>query len=130
MAIEETKEIKKAQLKASKHGGRLYRNNRGVFYTESGMKTRAGLEQDGASDLIGHYPLEITQDMVGKTIAVFWAAEGKRKGWKGVKTETERKQQIFIDNINNRGGIGFFFDDGEKIIELVEKRIDELKRIV
>lgn len=129
MAVEETKEIKTAQIESSKIGARLFRNNRGMFYTESGQKTRAGIEADGSSDLIGFVPVLITPEMVGKTVAVFVAAEGKKRGWKGVKTETEKQQLKFISAVNNNGGIAFFFDNGEKVAGLIQKVIDALKRI-
>lgn len=129
MAIEETKETKQAQLEVSKIGGRLFRNNRGMFYTQSGNKTRAGIEAEGASDLIGFIPVLITQEMVGKTVAIFLCAEGKKRGWKGVKTQIEKQQQNFIRVVNESGGIGFFFDDGLVAVNLLKKAIDAIKRI-
>lgn len=55
----------------------------------------------GTSDLIGIVPVEITEDMVGKTIGVFAALEVKRvKG--GVTTKI---QKAFIQDIRKRGGI-------------------------
>jgi len=129
MAKAETDEVVKAQQEASKHGHRLWRNNRGMFYTMSGEKTRAGLSADGSSDLIGYATVTITPEMVGKEIAVFLAGEGKKPGWKGVKTETEKQQEKFINHVNGRGGIAFFFDDGENILKYIQNGVDRLNGI-
>lgn len=130
MAVEETRETVNAQIAASQAGHRLWRNNRGLFYTESGQKTRAGLSADGSGDLIGYAKVMITPDMVGKEIAVFLSGEGKKRGWKGPKTKTEKGQQKFIDHVNENGGIAFFFDDGKNILNLIKKGIDRLNVIL
>lgn len=121
MGIKETRESVTAQLEATKLGHRLWRNNRGVFYTESGNKTRAGLEAGGSSDLIGFTVVTITPDMVGRKIAVFTAAEMKRPEWKKPSSKTEKQQQAFIDFVNQSGGIAFFCNNGKNIGELIEK---------
>lgn len=115
--------LKRVMLEASKIGCRLFRNNRGLFYTMDGRKVRAGLEADGASDLIGFAPITITPEMVGKTVAVIMVAETKKSAWKKPSTETERQQEIFINFIKQNGGIGFFINDPEQL----KKRVDEYK---
>lgn len=131
MASEETQELIWAQLEATKRGDRLFRNNRGMFLTLDGKrKVRAGLEASGSSDLIGFSAVKITPEMVGREIAVFTAVEVKKRGFKGPATETEKKQQGFVDYINKRGGIAFFCDDGKRLSEYLKKALDRLSRFV
>jgi hypothetical protein len=127
MGIKETRESVTAQLEASKAGHRLWRNNRGVFYTESGNKTRAGLEAGGSSDLIGFTVVTVTPDMVGRDIAVLTVAEMKRPEWKKPSSKTEKQQEMFIDFVNKSGGIGFFCNNGKNIVELIKKGVDRLR---
>jgi hypothetical protein len=77
---------------------RLFRNNVGVCKTENstivyGLCT-------GSSDLIGWTSIEITEEMIGKKLAIFTALE--------IKTETGKvspEQKIFLENVKNAGGI-------------------------
>lgn len=115
--------LKNTMLEASRLGHRLFRNNRGTFYTKDGRITTAGLIADGASDLIGPVQITITPEMVGKTIAVFAAVETKRTGWKGPKTKTENSQANFIDFINRIGGFAFFLDDEKNLKKSIDERI-------
>ena len=108
--------VKQVMIEASRLGARLFRNNRGMFLTIDGLrKVKAGLEAEGASDCIGFTPVTITADMVGQTIAVFTAAEVKKSTWKRPSTETEMKQQNFINFVNKNGGIGFFINCAENL---------------
>ena len=87
----------------------MFRNNNGVaaaydFYRKALRKPlqiiRYGLG-NGSSDLIGWKSVQVTEDMVGKKIAVFTAIE--------VKTETgvvSDDQEDFIKDVTNAGGIG------------------------
>lgn len=113
MAKEETNVSKATQVEAGNFDCKLYRNNRGLFYTMSGQKVRAGLETDGASDNIGFTSIIITPEMVGKKVAVFTAVESKKPDWKKVTTETEKTQQGFIDFVNHWGGFAFFCNDAK-----------------
>ena len=116
--------LKDVLLEAGKWCCRLFRNNRGLFFTMGGEKVRAGLETDGASDLIGFAQIEITPDMVGRKVAVFLAVETKKEGWKGPSTDTEKKQESFINFVRHWGGIAFFTNNPDDI----KKHIDEYKR--
>ncbi len=108
--------IKKVMLKASQLKLRLFRNNRGLFYTlDKKRKVRAGLEAKGASDLIGIKTITVTQDMVGTEVGIFLAVEVKKPQWKKPSTNTEKEQQNFIDQVVKRGGIGFFINDPEDL---------------
>ena len=114
---------KKIHIALSNIGARMFRNN--VALAWSGNNTvhikqkttvnlnhgdvvirgarpiRAGL-CEGSSDFIGFYPVKITPDIVGKTVAIFTACE--------VKTNTGRasdKQKTFINVVKQAGGIAF-----------------------
>jgi hypothetical protein len=88
-------------MEASKHNARLFRNNRGLFLTLDGSrKVRAGLEADGASDLVGYKSIIITPDMVGKKIAVIAVAEVKRPG-----KYPSPEQKNFLRVVKESGGI-------------------------
>lgn len=115
--------LKNVMLEASRLGFRLFRNNRGLFYTQDGRLVRAGLEAEGASDTIGFVPVVITPEMVGRTIAVFLAVETKKPGWMKPRTETERKQENFIRFVNGHGGIGMFLSDAADLKKGVDKAI-------
>lgn len=112
MACKESEILKRVQLKASKLGWRLWRNNIGLAWTGTPYKTadpqtillknarriRFGL-CPGSSDLIGFRLITITADMVGSIFARFAARE--------VKTPTGRvdsKQQAFLNMVNEAGG--------------------------
>ena len=64
----------------------------------SGRPVQFGL-CPGSSDLIGFRQVEITQDMVGQVIAEFVAVEVKAPSGR-----VSRKQQDFIDMVNDMGG--------------------------
>lgn len=69
---------------------RLFRNNSGAFKDESGRLIRFGVGNTSAAenkkyksgDYIGWFPLTITADMVGKTIAVYTELEMKKPSFK------------------------------------------------
>jgi len=115
MAHAESNIVNEIMLEISKHGGRAWRNVRGMFLTlDGGRKVRAGLQADGASDLVGFMPVTITQEMVGQKIAVMVAIE--------VKTATGRvspEQANFCGFIKQNGGkagIARCADDAIKIL--------------
>lgn len=71
----------------------------------------------GSSDLIGWNSITITEDMVGKRVAVFTAVEIKTGS---VKTTAEQK--IFIDNVNKAGGIAGIVYDEKQAINLIKDK--------
>jgi hypothetical protein len=76
---------------------------------------RAGVE--GMSDLVGWTSREITADDVGKTVAIYTAAE--------VKTETGRlrkEQAVFIDAVKGAGGIAGVVRSEADAVELITGR--------
>lgn len=124
--------LKEVMLEASKHNCRLWRNNRGLFYTIDSVKKligllsagkfqeainfakkglrqyRAGLEVNGAGDLIGvHLP-------TGR----FLSCEVKKPGGR-----LSPEQSAFIDFINKNGGIAFVIDDKNNFEKLLYRHI-------
>lgn len=116
--------LDKVKLKASALGFRLFRNNRGLFRTLDNKRiTKAGLDANGASDFVGIKTIEITPEMVGKSVGIFLAVEVKKTGWKGAKSQTEKDQANFIEQINKRGGIGFFCNDENELENLIAEKM-------
>lgn len=91
--------LKEVMLKASELGYRVFRNNVGVAFQPNGQVIKYGLH-NGSSDLIGWHSVVVTQDMVGKKLAVFLAIETKNKRGK-VTTE----QKNFLREVDAAGGI-------------------------
>lgn len=100
-------------IHASQAGARLFRNNTGMGWVgkvkrrigalltlENPRPLHAGLCK-GSSDLIGWTQVRVTDDMLGKTFAVFTAIE--------VKTEESnpptKEQTAFLKAVKNSGGI-------------------------
>lgn len=98
------------RLAASKLGYVLWRNNRGALKDQRGRLVRYGVGPDGAGDLIGYAPITITQDMVGKQVAVFVNIEVKRPDHKTDKARLQN-QIDFISRVRSRGGIAAMLDD-------------------
>lgn len=91
---------------------RLFRNNRGVAWMGKIVSRRDGLLvlanarpvefglTNGASDLIGPVQMTITDSDVGRTVALFGAAEVKRPG-----ENVPEHQQRFVDFVSDFGGV-------------------------
>jgi len=107
------------QLKASKMGARLWRNNVGVLFDDRGVPIRYGLCNETSqenknlksSDLIGITPVTITPDMVGRTVGVFTAYECKKEGWYYTGNNREKAQLAFINLVQQLGGRGGFVNE-------------------
>lgn len=115
--MSETKILKEIQLLISKLGGRLWRNNCGYLQAKDGRWVKFGVSNPGGSDGIGFKPTLITQEMVGKTIAIFLAIEIKKD--EGILSTEQIK---FIDAVNKSGGIAFV---ARSTTDVIEKLVDK-----
>jgi len=97
--------VKRCQVQASKMGGRLWRNHKGAAVLQDGTFMRYGILNESkrisdeikSSDLIGEYPLLITPEMVGTTIAQLWLVEVKEPGWHFTGDAHEMAQLKFLE---------------------------------
>jgi hypothetical protein len=91
-------------IDATRLDHRMWRNNVGkAKYRDRYGKVFVvpyGIPGPGGSDMLGYTKRKITPEMVGQTIAVFTAAECKRKGKKA-----EDDQAKFLEAVRNAGGI-------------------------
>ena len=103
--------MKDIQLKWSKNGWRLWRNNVALGWAGEPKRLKNGdillsnprpLHSGlcvGSSDLIGFIPTVIKPEHLGKTLAIFAAIECKSKS--GRLTE---QQKFFLDMVTKSGG--------------------------
>ena len=84
-------------LRFSKRGYVLFRYVVGLFYTREGFPVRLGVP--GVSDLVGYRPHVVTQEDVGKTLAVLTTVEVKY-GRGGLRPE----QHDFLQAVTDAGG--------------------------
>jgi len=136
--MKESNQDKRIMLGVADLGARLFRNIRGSFYPPDSMqkimkflsagnvkqamnmirrsrRIAAGINVRGSSDLIGYLPVTITEDMVGKKVAVFVAMEDKMESRKPT-----RDQVMFVNAVKSNGGIGavvYGVDDARMEIE-------------
>jgi hypothetical protein len=104
------------RVRASKLGGRLWRNNVGAGYSEDGTFLRWGLANDSkqvnavfkSADLIGIRPRIIAQSDVGSLIGQFWSREIKAAGWSFSGTPRETAQMNWANVVNSLGGDAAF----------------------
>lgn len=112
----EANNLKDIQLKTSAiKGVRLFRNNVGAAKMANGDFLYYGVCNPGGSDLIGWTQVEVTQEMVGKKVAVFTAIE--------VKSDTgtaKDAQKNFIRVVKESGGFGMDeARDAKTVLELL-----------
>jgi hypothetical protein len=110
---------------------RLFRNNVGSYY--QGIRRRVKIDGVyktvltdirliecglfvGSSDQIGYTTIEITQEMVGKKIAVFTAIEAKAENGKA-----SEEQLNFIDQVLTAGGIAGVIKNAEEAKKLIDE---------
>ncbi len=119
------------QIEARYYDCHLMRNNQGSFKDDTGRVVRFGLgniskqhnDKIKSSDLVGFTKVVITQEMVGKTLAVFTAVECKKEDWDIQKKFDAREtaQEVFIKWINNNGGIAFFANHVDDLNNLIRQ---------
>lgn len=104
------------RLEAPRVGARLWRNNVGGMYDESGRFIRYGLanESEGmnrvikSGDFIGVKPVLIKHMHVGTTIGQFVSREVKAGDWRYTGTEREVAQLNWATLITSLGGDACF----------------------
>jgi hypothetical protein len=94
----------------------MFKNNVGMYTDQRGNVIRYGLCK-GSSDLIGWTPVTITEDMVGKKIAVFTAIEVKLN--KNGKYKATDLQKAFISAVNNAGGFAGVADCNKDLEDII-----------
>ena len=136
MSKYESQVTKETLIAATKSNNRLFRNNTGTGWAGKShrfteIKTitvmpgdmlirnarplKAGLAK-GSSDTIGWTNVEITPEMVGKTIPVFTAVEIKTRG-----TRTTANQKNWADYINKENGIALIIKESEEYEEGIKE---------
>jgi hypothetical protein len=141
MASQEKILLDNILLEAAKLAGQviLFRNNTGLGWQgdivsqnkfqiviKNPRPLHAGLIK-GSSDLIGFTSIEITPEMVGKTVAVFTAVEGKTITKRKKRVSTSGGQKHFLEKVTDAGGIGIEADDEKECINEIKRAIDEYK---
>lgn len=99
---------------------RLFRNSVGIGMLRNGSYVRFGLAK-GSGDLIGWHSLIVTEEMVGKRLAIFLSIEVKAP--KGL---TSKEQKIWEQIVNESGGIALIArspEDVEKILGLLNEKL-------
>ena len=108
--------VNDAIIKAGRlFGSILFRNRRGMARLEGGGMFPYGLGPNGFPDNVGYTPIRITDEMVGRTVAVFTAFEAK--------TETGKvasHQQEVIDELKARGCIAGVATNAEDVRAIIQ----------
>lgn len=101
------------RLEYARRGYRLWRNNVGLLYDDTGRPVRFGLGNDSAalnaqiksSDLIGWRPVVITPGHAGLTIAQFVSLEIKASDWHLTPGDKRAQaQKRWLDLVSGDGG--------------------------
>lgn len=91
----------------------IFRNQVGTFLTRSGQPVKIGVV--GSSDSIGFCSIEITPEMVGKKVAVFFGAE-----FKTAKGKQREEQKNWENHITNLGAPYRIIRSPEEMQEYIE----------
>ena len=128
--------LKHTLLRLSKFGCTMFRQNvgqawagskvvrlpLGCIYIENPQPVTMGLTK-GSSDLIGWTPIDVTDEMVGSTVAIFTAVEVKHSD--GGRTSKEQKR--FIQNVKSGGGIAGVVRSADEAWELLRRARDTIQ---
>lgn len=106
--------VKLIQVKATENGARLFRNNVGVGKSVAGSTIKFGLHT-GSGDLIGWTPVKITDEMIGKTIAVFTSIECKSS-----KGRIRPDQMLWKLTVKEAGGISAIVKSENEFLEAIK----------
>jgi len=107
------------QLAASEMGGRLFRNNVGLFQTIDGRMAQCGMGK-GSSDLIGFIPAEVENTV----LAVFTAIEVKSQ--MGIPTT---EQNNFLEMVRSNGGIAGVVRSRHEFEFLIENSLQNVSSL-
>lgn len=91
-----------------KNGDVLLKNARAIRFGHEGM-----------GDLGGWVSKVVTQDMVGKRVAIYTNLETKKKGHRTKKDRLE-KQLAFIETVKQHGGIAAMVESVEQAQEILK----------
>lgn len=126
MATGESNVVADCLIRGSRLGCLLGKNVRGMFQTigKRQHKMKAGWLIPASPDLLGHYSLIITPEMVGKKVAVAMYVE--------VKTETgyvAKEQQHFIDHATEAGAIAGVARSADDLENILKNYVASLSRL-
>ena len=103
---------------ATEYGARLFRNNVGRLQDRKGKYVNFGVCNPGGSDLIGWRPVTITQNMVGRKVAQFFAVEVKTG-----RDKLTQQQKAFGDKVTLDGGL---FIEARSVEDVLGKITNEV----
>lgn len=121
--MSETRLLREIQMEVSRLGGRVFRNNVGIFTGSDGSIIRTGL-CNGSSDLVGWFPLIGVATGGNKIeVALFLAIEVKTP-----KGRLRPGQREFIDCVNRTGGIAFVARSVKDVEKYIFEALDRKRR--
>lgn len=133
--MKESVESKKYLLELSKQGCTLFRNNVGLGWTGEYRRLKdgsiiisnprplhAGLVK-GSGDFIGFTPITITEEMVGKQVAVFTNTEFKTPT--GRASEAQLKFNSYVIQMGGFSAIVKTVDDASRFLTVQLQNLDE-----
>lgn len=115
----ESKVQRDIRAKMGQSGIPMFRYQVGTFMAPDGSMVKVG--EVGVSDLIGMVPHTITEEDVGRTVAVFAAMEVKKPGGQTAKHRRE-SQGNFLRMVNRMGGLGAIVRSPEDAEDMVKKK--------
>lgn len=116
MPVRESEILKRVRLALSEAGTVNFRNQVGALRDTYGQLVRFGL-CNGSSDVIGWTSRVVTQEMVGKKVAIFTAIETKRSVG-GVRSEDQKN---FVGTVQAAGGIAGFASSESEAVQIVKR---------
>ncbi len=96
-------------------GGELHKNRRGMVNLPGGGMFPYGLGPNGTGDRVGHLPILITPDMVGKRLPIYCEIEAKTET--GRLSPEQKERQAYLSIIGAIHGVARNLEDCEKILE-------------
>lgn len=124
MAVEESNIVANCLIRGSQLGCLLGKNVRGMFQTlgKRPHKMKAGWLIPASPDMVGHYSMLITPEMVGKRVAVAMYIEAKTPSGFVAK-----EQERFIEHAVKAGAIAGVARSAEQMEIILKNYIDNLQ---